>query len=132
MSDQYAATESRGAHRGTILVADDDPIAVEVISTALRNAGWRTRSAKNGRQVLDTIDAMRVDGLILDMRMPVLDGYEVCLRLLRRGKKIPALVITGCVGDSEPLGYLNVAKTVHKPINSTDLLEFVETIEPPI
>ena len=132
MSGRLTATTSTEGHCGTILIADDDPIALEVISTVLKNAGWGIKCAKNGRQVLDTIDAMDVDGLILDMRMPVLDGYEVCLRLLRRGKKIPTLVVTGHIGDSEPLGYLNVTRTVLKPISSEDLLDFVEMIKSPV
>lgn len=120
------------AKRGTILVADDDPITVEVISTVLRNAGWDIISAKNGRLALEIIYTTPVDALILDMRMPEFDGYEVCLNLMRRGRKIPTLVITGCIADSEPLGYLNVAKTLCKPVRSEDLLNFVGTIRSPI
>ncbi len=69
----------------------------------------------------------RVDAIILDMRMPELDGYEVCLSLLRAGNKIPTLVMTGCIGDSEPLGYLNVSRILSKPVKLGDVLEFVET-----
>lgn len=112
-------------HRGTVIVADDDPISVELISRALADIGWQIRPAKNGREVLKIVDAGRVDALILDMRMPELDGYEVCLSLLRRGRKIPTLVITGCIGDSEPLGYLNVCRTVTKPVQSQDMLDFL-------
>ena len=119
-------------NHGTILVADDDPITMEVISTVLKSAGWATRSAKNGKQALEIIYSTPVDALVLDMRMPELDGYEVCLNLFRQGRKIPTLVITGGIGDGEPQGYLNVAKTVCKPVNRKDLLDFVDTIKSPI
>lgn len=127
-----AAEVPATSNHGTILVADDDPVAIEHISTVLENAGWTVKSARNGRQALETIFTSRLDGLILDMRMPEVDGYEVCLSLLRRGKRIPTLVITGCIGDSEPLGYLNVARTLCKPLNPGDLLEFADTIKRPI
>ncbi len=116
--------------RGTILVADDDPLSIAVISTVLNKAGWKVETAEDGGQALNIIDTVPLSGLILDMRMPKLDGYEVCLNLLRRGRNIPTLVITSCIGDSEPLGHLNVVKTVRKPVAFEDLLQFVETINP--
>ena len=115
-------------NRGTILIADDDPIVVEAISTILKNAGWAVVSAKNGREALETIYTRHIDALILDIRMPELDGYEVCLNLLRRGKKIPTLVMTGCPDERQPLSYLNVSQFMRKPVRSQDLLEFVDTV----
>jgi len=114
------------SHRGTILVADDDPICVELISTVLKNAGWNVKTAKDGRCALETIHSTDIDALILDMRMPEYDGFEVCLNLMRQGKNIPTLVITGCIGDSEPLGYVNVEKTLCKPVSRKHLLDFAE------
>ena len=115
-------------NRGTILIADDDPMVVEAISTILKNAGRAVVSAENGREALEIIYTRHIDALILGMQMPEIDGYELCLNLLCRGKKTPTLVITGCIADNEPLGYLNVARTLCKPGRSQDLLDFVDTI----
>ena len=82
----------------------------------------------NGRDVLRIVGTSPIDALILDMRMPELDGYEVCLGLLRSGKTLPTLVITGCLGDNEPLGYLNVSRTLNKPVQPQDLLDFAESV----
>ena len=82
-------------NRGTILIADDDPMVVEAISTILKNAGRAVVSAENGREALEIIYTRHRDALILGMQMPEIDGYELCLNLLCRGKKTPTLVITG-------------------------------------
>ncbi len=62
--------------------------------------------------------------MIVDVRMPEYEGFEVCLNLMRQGKKIPTLFVTGCIGDNELLGCLNVAKTLCKPVIC--LLDFAE------
>ena len=113
------------SQHSTVVIADDDPIMLAQASTLLRGAGWNVKPVRNGLDALKLVETCRVDAIILDMRMPELDGYEVCLNLLRRGIKIPTLVITGGIGDSEPLGYLNVSRTLNKPVNPSDLLDFV-------
>ena len=128
MSCNCTAAANHRVNSGTILVADDDPLARELVSTTLNNNGWNTIPARTGYEVLKIIKTKSVDALILDMRMPELDGYEVCLWLCRRGMTLPTLVITGCIGDMEPLNCLNVATTIQKPVKPRQLLEFVEDV----
>ena len=116
--------------QGAILIADDDPKIVELVSTALKDDGWSTIHAYNGQEVLDKVYTRRVAALILDMRMPELDGYEVCLELCRRGVVLPILVITGNIGDAEPLNFLNVSKTLLKPLKLEEVIEFARDVVP--
>ncbi|NBM21040.1 response regulator transcription factor [Streptomyces sp. GC420] len=71
--------------RGTpvrILVVDDEPDLAEVVSGALRYEGWQVRTAGDGRTALDEARDFRPDAVVLDIRLPDVDGLTV-LRGLR-------------------------------------------------
>ncbi|MBY0239921.1 MAG: response regulator [Burkholderiaceae bacterium] len=94
--DQMAqAGESRavaqGAHaepvRGDILVVEDTPASLQLLSRLLTDAGYRVREAPNGELALWSAQAQAPELVLLDVRMPGIDGYEVCSRL----KRMPGL-----------------------------------------
>ena len=64
-----------------VLVVDDEPDILEILSFHLRGAGYRVSAASNGQQALDLAAAERPDLIILDIMMPEMDGVEVCRRL---------------------------------------------------
>lgn len=66
----------------TVLIADDAAASRELISTVLEGAGYRVIEAKDGAEALRLADAERPDLIILDIQMPLLDGYRT-LRALR-------------------------------------------------
>lgn len=69
------------AHRPTILVVDDEEAIVELVVATLRRAPYRILTASNGEQALEVARASRPDLVLLDVGMPGLDGFDVCLRL---------------------------------------------------
>ncbi|RMF29226.1 MAG: DNA-binding response regulator [Bacteroidetes bacterium] len=64
-----------------ILVVDDEPDILEILSFHLREAGYRVSTAADGREALERAAAERPDLIILDIMMPEMDGVEVCRRL---------------------------------------------------
>ena len=58
------------------LVADDDPIVIDLTRQLLEEDGWTVRSAANGQQALDEIARKMPDVLLLDLMMPVMDGFD--------------------------------------------------------
>jgi len=85
--------EGRGRQ---VLVADDDPAVVELVRQLLEEEGWQVNAAADGQQALDQIAGQHPDLLLLDLMMPVMDGFEV-LRRLRgqpRTAALPVVVIT--------------------------------------
>ncbi len=70
-----------GDLRRTVLVVDDDPSAREVATRMLRNAGFQVIQATNGAEALEQIERSSPDIILLDLMMPVLDGFEVVHRL---------------------------------------------------
>ena len=82
--------------RRRVLVVDDEPYLVELIVTRLELAGFETRSARNGADALNRIGEFRPEAMVLDINMPILDGFGVLAQMKAQGlsDKIPTMVLT--------------------------------------
>jgi two-component system response regulator MprA len=85
----------------TILVVDDEPAVRDALERALRTAGFAVRTATNGAEGLEAIADQHPDVVVLDVLMPVMDGFEACRRLRESGDRTPVLMLTArdAVGD---------------------------------
>jgi two-component system response regulator MprA len=85
----------------TILVVDDEPAVRDALERALRTSGYLVRTAGNGAEGLEAVEAERPDVVVLDILMPVMDGLEACRRLREGGDRTPVLMLTArdAVGD---------------------------------
>ena len=80
-----------------VLVVDDDEGARLLTEVALTNAEFRVVQAENGEDALDMFRSKRPDIVLLDVNMPVMDGFRACeeLRRLPGGESVPVLMLTG-------------------------------------
>ncbi len=71
-------------------------MVMELITTRLELAGFQTYCARNGSEALSRLNDIRPDGMVLDINMPVLDGFEVLTRLKSSGEiqRTPTMVLT--------------------------------------
>ena len=81
-------------HNATILVVDDEESLTDLVSSALRFAGFEVRTESNGFDALRTIKSEAPDLIVLDVNMPELDGFEVCRRIRRDGLQTPVIFLT--------------------------------------
>src|SRR4029453_12163527 len=81
-----------------VLVVDDDEFIRDLVSSALRIAGFATSTAVGGREALDAIARDHPDLVVLDVGLPGVDGCEVCRRLPAEGAQTP--VISPPAGDA--------------------------------
>lgn len=72
---------NQGATEGEILVVEDTPASLKLLSELLGNAGYMVRQAPDGELALWSAHARPPELILLDIRMPGIDGYEVCRRL---------------------------------------------------
>jgi DNA-binding response OmpR family regulator len=79
---------------GRVLVVDDDPDLREFLRLMLTSMGFEVSSAANGREALDVMDGHDPDLILLDMKMPVMNGWEFCRALEGRGVRPPIVVLT--------------------------------------
>jgi two-component system OmpR family response regulator len=81
-------------HNAKILVVDDEEALSDLVSSALRFAGYTVHSESNGFDALRSAKTKTPDLIVLDVNMPELDGFEVCRRLRRDGIQIPVIFLT--------------------------------------
>lgn len=79
--------------RARVLVVDDEPYIVEILTMSLRYAGYEVSTAGSGKEALDSAAATDPDLIILDVMLPDTDGFEL-LRALRRTCDAPVLFLT--------------------------------------
>lgn len=128
--------EEAGVLEGArILVADDDPEMLKATTFLLESRGYQVFTAPDGEEALTKIEEEKPDLLILDLLMPVMDGFEVCKRLKEQGNKIPVLVLSAVREESSRRRYeletkvtLGVDDYIEKPISPPLLLQRVEKI----
>src|SRR3954466_15951508 len=87
-------TVTTTAKEARLLVVDDEPSIVELLSAALRFAGFEGETASGGLEAIDAAASFRPDLLVLDVMMPGLDGFGVVRRLRQNGVRTPVLFLT--------------------------------------
>lgn len=115
-----------------VLIADDDPDMVALVSATLRRSGLEFNVAHSGLQALDKANRHPPDAIVLDVNMPDLDGFEVLKRLRRNltTETIPVLMLTarGQESDIARSAGSGADDYVVKPFDPTDLANRLETI----
>ena len=109
-----------------ILVIDDDPALRETVLQILEDEGYPVELASNGVEGLDVIDRVRPGLVVLDMRMPVLDGWGFAHALHKRGIQLPILVMTAAQDARAWAGEIGADGFLEKPFDLVDLLDAVE------
>jgi signal transduction histidine kinase/CheY-like chemotaxis protein len=101
--------------RAVVLVADDSPDFLSLIGMYLKSHGYRFVTATNGSEALDAFRSQRISMILLDMNMPVMDGYETAraIRDAETGKTVPIVAITGHNGASERQKCLDAGCSMH-------------------
>ena len=126
-----ASAQSAGGRRPLVLVADDDD-ALRSLLCVMLSPRYDTREARDGREALRAAEQDPVPDLILlDVMMPLLDGYEVCRRLKRQAvtADIPVLFVTGKSDPQEETRglLLGAVDFILKPVSAPRLLLRVST-----
>ncbi|MEK7369567.1 MAG: response regulator [Planctomycetota bacterium] len=83
------------SNKHTILVVDDDPEIVTLLSKILLSEGYNVMDAQNGLEALRKVKKGGIDLVILDLIMPEMGGIEVLKRLGDIAPKLPVIVLTG-------------------------------------
>jgi diguanylate cyclase (GGDEF)-like protein len=115
------------AHRPTVLVVDDDKILREIISTNLELGGFDVISAPDGPSALALLDDRVPDVVVLDVVMPLMDGYATLGRIRRHAtaSHIPVIVLTsGGTDTTEPVKSLEAGADdfIAKPFSPQEML----------
>jgi len=109
-----------------VLIVDDDLDMIEVMELVLHDAGYRTRSALNGQQALDAVAVEMPALIVLDMLMPVMNGWQFAQAFRSRyGRAVPIVVATAAEHIERRRNGLDVTDVLPKPFEVSDLLRLV-------
>jgi two-component system sensor histidine kinase/response regulator len=94
-----------GQRRGSILVVDDTPANLRLLTGMLKEQGYRVRPAPNGRLALQAVRAEAPDLILLDINMPEMNGYETCeaLKADEAYADIPVIFISALTETSDKI-----------------------------
>jgi CheY-like chemotaxis protein len=109
----------------TILVIDDDPAILTTLTDILQFEGYHVVTATNGAEALHRIDEGIPRLVLLDMRMPVMDGWAFARALRERGITLPIFVMTAAQDARRWAQEIGAAGYLAKPFDLPDLLDTV-------
>jgi CheY-like chemotaxis protein len=117
--------------RPLVLVIDDDPDLRELLAISLAGEQLEVESAANGKEALDHIARRLPDLILLDMKMPVMDGWEFCRRLDGSGaKRPPIVVVTAAYNPSARAAEVQAEGWLSKPFEYEELRSVVKRLLP--
>jgi two-component system, chemotaxis family, chemotaxis protein CheY len=113
---------------GNILVVDDDPDIRGAICLLLDFAGYGVRAAANGHEALQAVEHTCPDLVVLDMEMPILDGWGFAHTLQERCIELKILVVTAGVDGQRWARDILADSYLGKPFGASELLAEVERL----
>jgi DNA-binding response OmpR family regulator len=118
-------------HPSKILIVDDEPFNIDYLEQELEDLGYATVSARNGREALEKVAAEAPDLILLDVMMPLMDGFTVC-RILKgddETRLIPIVIMTALDGIDERIKGIEAGADdfLIKPVNQRELLARIQT-----
>lgn len=117
--------------RQTIMVVDDDPVILKLLTTTLDGAGYGTLTVTDGRQCLERAAQVRPDLILMDISMPDMDGIDTCQKLKQDPalESIPVVFVTANTDDQtlEKAFEAGGIDYVRKPANRVELIARVRS-----
>jgi len=107
--------------KGGILIVDDDPDLREFLRLMLTSMGFEVISAANGQEALDVLEGRNPDLILLDMKMPVMNGWEFCRAVDGRDACPPIVVLTAAPDPAARAAEAHADGWLGKPFEYEDL-----------
>ncbi|MCY4046551.1 MAG: response regulator transcription factor [Candidatus Dadabacteria bacterium] len=116
----------------TVAIVDDEKDILEIVSSSLKKEGFKTKTFRDGREFMLSINSFRPDLILLDLMLPELDGIEICKRLKAssRTSSIPVIMITARATEFDIVLGLEIGADdyITKPFSTRELAARVKTV----
>ncbi|WP_139488594.1 response regulator transcription factor [Brevibacillus dissolubilis] len=112
-----------------ILIVDDEPKILEILSSYLKADGFHVMTAGNGREALQLIQSYPFGLIVLDLMLPDISGEDIC-REVRKASRVPILMLTAKSGEDERIHGLSIGADDYlvKPFSPRELVARVRAI----
>ena len=112
-----------------VLVVDDDPDILQTLGLCLSSEGYRVLMAANGKEALDILDREHPSVILLDLMMPVMDGWQFVAELDHRGQRdVPLLILSADRSVQRHAQQLRASGHLAKPFDLDELLGKVQQL----
>jgi len=118
---------------GKTLIVEDSKANQQLIGILLKKLGFESEIAENGKEAVDLVVQNQFDLIVMDMQMPVMNGYEATKAIREKGIKTPIIAITANAmrGDKEKCIAAGCDHYMPKPIDRNELVKIIQIhIEP--
>ncbi len=130
MDNHFSTTDNHGPGQAVIMVVDDNPDNLKLLSDILSEEGFQVRQALNGRLALAAVKQQPPDLFILDIRMPEMDGFELCRQLKSDTvtRNIPVIFVSGLDQSDDKIKAFEIGGQdyITKPFEDTEVLARVK------
>lgn len=115
-------------HKYTILIAEDDEIIYLYLQIILNAANYNILHARNGKEAVDICGSNKPDLILMDIKMPIMNGLDAIKEIRAFNKEVPIIVQSAYTSDeNKETSYLLGANDfITKPINKAELLQKIE------
>jgi CheY-like chemotaxis protein len=111
-----------------VLVVDDQEAIRETLQTALDDEGFTVECAANGREALDILERWKPCVILLDLMMPVMDGWAFCAEQQRAGNTVPVVLLSAAGELERHKEALGAAAVVPKPFDLDHVISAIEKV----
>ena len=115
-----------------ILIVDDDVDFLESLKNVLKEKGFNVFEAHNGKEAIEKMSENNIQILILDLRLPVLDGLEVYTELKKAGHNVPTIIVTAYAREEkttiDTFKSFAITGVLNKPFDPQSLLNLLEDV----
>ncbi len=114
----------------TVMIIEDDPEIRGVVTTLLTNEGYRVEEAADGRTAVERVFLVKLDLILVDLRLPGLDGTEVCKRIRAGRLDTPIIVISAAADEFDKVLLLELGADDYlvKPFGARELLARIKAV----
>jgi CheY-like chemotaxis protein len=111
-----------------ILVVEDNKINMLLVTQILKNNGFLFKTAFNGQEAVECVEKEDFSIIIMDIMMPIMDGFEASLIISELKKEIPIVALTAISEDinKEKFENSNIKQVLNKPLNVDELLFVID------
>lgn len=125
-------SNTRRKRSKVLLVAEDDEATGAMVCEALKQAGFKTHRVRDGIEALNYVLESRPDGIVLDLILPRLNGFEVCA-MVRKSRAVqwtPIIIMSGRTGHDDKMQAFELGADdyVSKPFRVEELIARVEAV----
>jgi DNA-binding response OmpR family regulator len=114
-----------------VLVVEDDDSIREMVGLSLQDAGYAVMDARDGHLAIELVKEQPADVVLVDLRMPLMDGFEFMRRYAEAGGRAPIIVLSAARDVDFTRQEVQAAAIIEKPFDLNDLLDTVERVAPP-